>query len=477
MKLLIIILISCIPLSASKPLEQYREYVAHAQACAQKQDTEQALVYYHKAQLLNPNDLSTLHAIANLYRDTDRFEQALAYYGQALTLEPTHIALLFDTANTLTMLDQVDKALLLYRKILAINPTIPEVLYNYGYTLKKKGFTEQAIELYRKILTVRPEYAHVHFSLSLACLSLGKFKEGWEEYEWRGKAYNEEFKKFTQPLWIGQLLEGKTILLCAEQGLGDSFQFIRYAQLFKAEGARVIFQAQPAIKKILSLCPYLDTVIAIGEPIPHFDYYTLLMSCPLRCNTTLETIPHDIPYLYADSQLTKEWHTKLASDNHKKCIVGICWQGNAHYSTQFLRKAVAAKSMHSSLFIPLTKIPGVTVYSLQKMDGAEQLQTMHDHGIQVFEGLDEQHGRFMDTAAIIKNLDLVITIDTSIGHFAAALGTPTWIMLPNPPDWRWMLNTLETPWYPNVRLFRQKTPGDWETVINDVVVALKAFVA
>lgn len=452
--------------------DRFKEYAAHAHALDKENKKTDALIYYKKALEINPHDSSTLYATANVCRDLELFQEAAALYSQAMALEPRNLQLVFDAANMFNMTDELDTALTLYKKILAVNPLLMEVLYNYGYTLKKKGLIKQSIAIYQRILAIRPDYAHPHFSLALAYLSLGEFEKGWKEYEWRWKAYNEEPKKFSQPRWTGENVQGKTILLYAEQGLGDSFQFIRYAQLMHRMGARVIFQAQPPLKKILSLCPYLDSVIAIGEPLPTFDYHLPLMSCPLVFNTVASTIPHEIPYLYADRSLESKWKKLLANDKNFK--IGICWQGNANYSTQFLRKTVAAKSMPVRSFEPLCAIQGITLYSLQKINGTEQLKELDHLSIKTFNAdFDEKNGRFMDSAAVIKNLDLVITIDTSIGHFAAALGTPTWIMLPNPADWRWMINKNDTPWYPNVRLFTQQKTGDWDSVVNQVVEALK----
>jgi len=201
------------------------------------------------------------------------------------------------------------------------------------------------------------------------------------------------------------------------------------------------------------------------------------MSLPLYFNTKKDTIPASIPYIYADQKLVEEWHDKLAHDKNFK--IGICWQGNAHYSTQFLRRAVAAKSCHASTFAPLASIEGISLYSLQKMNGHEQLSNLPD-GLIINDfgpDFDESHGRFMDTAAVMKNLDLVITIDTSISHFAGALGVPVWILLPHPADWRWMLDTNDTPWYPNARLFRQPKLGDWKSAIEQVTLELKKLIA
>lgn len=433
---------------------------------------KEALVYAKKALDLEPHDFETLWRTGQCYRQLDKFEESVPYFRKAVELDSKNIHAILDLANILNMVEETDEAIVWYQRILEINPKINEALYNLGFTLKKQGHIKEAMEIYHKLLELKPNYAQPHFSLSLSYLTLGDWDKGWKEYEWRWAAYNETPRKLKQPTWEGQDLQGKTILLYAEQGLGDSIQFIRYAKLLKEKGATVFFDVQKPLKQILSLCPYIDKVYGPGDTLPSFDYQIPLMSLPMVFKTTIETTPHEIPYLYADSKLIEYWKEKLSHDKNFK--IGICWQGNANYSTQFLRKTVAAKSMHVREFAPIAQLKGVSVYSLQKVNGADQIKeldpsiTIHTFG----DDFDEKHGRFMDTAAVIKNLDLVITIDTSISHFAAALGVPTWILLPEPADWRWMLNTNKTPWYPNVRLFRQPKMNDWKSSIQDVITAL-----
>lgn len=444
--------------------------------CKQNKHKE-AYEYVKKALELDPNDYEMIYRMGQTLRNLDQFEESLPYFRKAVALQPTNIHMILDLANTLNMLDQTEEAITFYQRILEINPKINEVLYNLGFSLKKLGHLKEAVEIYTKLIETKPDYAQPHFSLSLSYLALGDFERGWKEYEWRWAAYNETPRKYKQPMWDGSDLHGKTILLYAEQGLGDSFQFIRYAKLLKERGAIVIFDAQKPIKQILSLCPYLDKVVTGNDPLPAFDFQIPLMSLPLVFNTTLKTVPAEIPYLHADQKLVEYWKEKLASDKNFK--IGICWQGNANYSTQFLRKTVAAKSMHVREFAPLAQVKGISIYNLQKMNGDEQLKEVNQLlNIRSFgPDFDDKNGRFMDTAALIKNLDLVVTIDTSISHFAAALGTPTWILLPEPADWRWMLKCTDTPWYPNVRLFRQPKVGDWKSVMEDIVTALLEIVS
>jgi tetratricopeptide (TPR) repeat protein len=442
----------------------------------QKKHTE-ALTCFEQGLRATPHSLDLLQAAAGVLKELNRFDEAIAYYRTACEQNPQNLTCLLELGNTYNMLNLWPEALECYKKILEIRPNTHEVLYNFGYTLKKMGRVQEAITVYDKVLEINPTYPHARFSRSLAYLSLGDFTRGWPEYEWRWQAYNESPKKYPQPVWDGSNPAGKTILVYAEQGLGDTFQFIRYAKCIKDQGGKVIAIVQKPLKKILSLCPYLDTVLTPHDPKPDFDAHIALMSLPLVYKTEITTIPTDIPYLYAKPELVEQWRTKLAADKNFK--IGLCWQGNPFYSSQFLRQAVAGKSMHVKTLLPFGAIKGITLYSLQKMSGADQLDTLGDKlVIHTIDGLDEENGPFMDTAAIMKNLDLMITIDTSIAHIAGGLGIPVWCLLPEPADWRWLLKRSDTPWFPkNMRLFRQPKPGDWNSVINEVARELEKLLA
>jgi len=430
---------------------------------------EEAVVYLKKAHENNPEAFDMILLLGRALRNLDRLEEAVPYFRKALEKRPESTVTLLELANTLNMLGNNMESLDLYQKALEINPEMITVKYNVAYTMKKMGYVQESLKMYKEVLKEKPDYAQAHFSMALAYLLLGDWEKGWEEYEYRWESYNENKRTFDQPLWDGSNPCGKRVLLCAEQGLGDTFQFIRYGKILKNMGATVIAQTQRPLSTVLKLCPYIDEVYARGEELPDFDCYAHMLSMPLLCKTRVDTVPSAIPYLHADPTLVQYWKDQLPKDTFN---IGICWQGNKKYRTQALRHAVAAKSMHAKLFKPIADIPGVKLYCLQKVNGEEQIGEI-DFDIHTFgEDFDNSHGRFMDTAAIIKNLDLVITVDTSICHLSAALGTPVWTMLPNPADWRWMLKTDKTPWYPNMKLFRQKEFGSWEAIIDSIVQEL-----
>ncbi|MDZ4125828.1 MAG: tetratricopeptide repeat protein, partial [Hydrogenophaga sp.] len=323
----------------------------------------EALTFFEQGLHATPNSLDLLNATAGLLKDLNRFEDAINYYRIACEQNPRNLTCLLELGNTLNMMNRWPEALECYKKILEIRPNTHEVLYNFGYTLKKMGRVQEALEVYDKVLQMSPNYPHARFSRSLGYLSLGDFNRGWPEYEWRWQAYNESPKKYPQPVWDGSNPAGKTILVYAEQGLGDTFQFIRYAKCIKDQGGRVIAEVQKPLKKLLSLCPYLDAVFTPQEKKPDFDAHIAMMSLPLAYKTEINTVPAEIPYLFARPDLVELWKNKLAEDKNFK--IGLCWQGNPFYSSQFLRQAVAGKSMHVKTLLPLGSVKGITLYSLQ----------------------------------------------------------------------------------------------------------------
>lgn len=439
------------------------------QAYKQKNMLSKALSHFESSIILDNNHVDALAEAGKIAFEMNDTQKALQYLSKATALQPHNTSVLLDYANILSTNNHLDEAIRRYQTILDISPNNESALYNMAYTLKKGDNIIQALPYYHRVLEINPNNAEAHFSLSLAYLVSGNMQDGWKEYEWRWRRNGFEQRAFTQPMWLGEPLQGKILFIHAEQGLGDTLQFIRYALIAKERGATIIAAVQDVLIPLLSLCPHLDRVISLGDSLPHFDYHIPLVSMPLICKTELETIPDSIPYLYADEQLTDYWKSQLSQDLSIK--IGICWQGNANYNTPFLRHAVATKSIDPKIFAPLASIPGISLYSLQRVSGTEQLKditqlfTLH----QFDEAFDNKHGRFMDTAAVMKNLDLIITIDTSICHLAGGLGVPVWLMLPKPADWRWLLDRNDTPWYPTMRLFRQEQAGNWESVITTII--------
>jgi tetratricopeptide (TPR) repeat protein len=462
-------------------LDYVKAHLQLAPLLQRKGALEEAIVHYQHASNLDHTLVDASITAARLLCQQERFLESLPYFNRALQAKPDDSTLKFEYANTLTTCNRNEQALELYYELLKVRPHDAVVLYNTAFTLKKLGRITDAMPYYQAALARNPNHTEAHFSLGLAHLALGNFNEGWPLYEYRWKR-NAQLapRNFSKPQWDGSPLEGKTLLIHAEQGLGDTFQFIRYVREVKEQyNCSIIFAAQGPLHTIVSrCCPYIDRVVTLSSIPTSFDLHIPLMSLPLIFNTEENTIPTRIPYIFPDDGLIEHWKQLLAQDENIK--VGICFQGNSKYSTAQLRAAVASKSLPVHTFAPLLQLEGVSIYCLQKETGTDQLsQISPQFNLRRFdETFDTTNGRFMDTAAVIKNLDLVITIDTSIAHLSGAIGTPTWIILPEPADWRWMLKRSDTPWYPqNVRLFRQPKTGDWNSVMQTIKEELQIFVA
>ena len=408
-------------------------------------------------------------------KQLDLFEDAAWYYRTLYNQYPEDVQAIVELAAVLITLEEYEEALTLYTKALSLKPESLSVFYNLGFTLKKLGYIDEAIAIYKQILTQKPEYALAHFSLGLAYLTKGNFQAGLPEYEWRWKVYQEEPHTKPIPQWDGSSLTGKKIYVYAEQGYGDTFQCVRYLLELKKMGAYIVFAPQQGLIPLMKLVPHIDEVRSLRDTVSGCDYQVALMSLPLLCKTTLDTIPAENPYLNADPQLVKLWQQIFDTIPSSTYRIGICWHGNSQYKDQSLRRAVQQKSCPLSLFAMLAEIPNVQLFSLQKVSGLSEINDLEDgRFVTLFaDTIDTAHGRFMDTAAIISHLDLVITVDTAIAHLAAALGIETWNLLPEPADWRWMINRSDTPWYPMMRLFRQSKRGNWQGLMYNVQQALK----
>jgi Tfp pilus assembly protein PilF len=370
------------------------------------------------------------------------------------------------THNTLgvALLDQhrLPEATACFERAVQLQPGNVEARNNLGNAFWHLGRFEEALASYAVALQAQPDFAEVHRNVALIRLLRGDFDRGWPEFEWRWRMPGVRPRTFSQPPWDGSPLQGRTILLYAEQGLGDTLQFIRYAQLARAQGARVVAECQRALLRLLARCPGIDQLVAPGDPLPPHDVRAPLLSLPYLFRTTLATIPAPVPYLEADPVLVEQWGRELAALPGFK--IGINWQGNPHYPHDRQR------SLPLQAFAPLAALPGVQLVSLQKGHGSEQLAAVAgawpitDLGTR----LDEAAGAFTDTAAVMKNLDLVVTSDTAIPHLAGTLGVPVWVALAKVPDWRFLLEREDSPWYPSMRLFRQQQAGDWGPIFRRI---------
>ncbi|HEX2977964.1 MAG TPA: hypothetical protein VHO47_02510 [Candidatus Babeliales bacterium] len=342
-------------------------------------------------------------------------------------------------------------------------------LFSQGRKYKVTGQIEEALHYLKPALLKRPDDWPANWDLGDLYLALGDFKRGMAGFKFRW----QHEKQFQEKLWRGEDITNKKVLIYCQWGLGDTFMYIRYAIELKKRGAYVICQTQNPLVQLLSYSPYIDQIITKNDALPAFDYQLPTTYFPEIFETSIETIPDEIPYLFVDQKFVDQWAAKLG--NKEKFRIGICWQGALREDPQ-----TAGRAMKLTDLVQLFKMENIEIYSLQQGYGSEQINDLnpqHKSKLHIFDDhFDKDNGAFVDTAAVMKNLDLVITIDTSIAHLSGAMGIPTWVMLQYASEWRFFLDRSDSPWYPTMQLFRQTTQGDWQTVINNVMNELQRVV-
>jgi tetratricopeptide (TPR) repeat protein len=420
--------------------------------------TDEAIAHHREALRLKPDLVGAHSNLGNALLALRKYDEAEGCYREALRLNPEYAEAHYNLGLALAEQGHLDEAVASYREALRLRPDYVEACDNLGNALVAQGKTDEAMASYDEILRRRPDSPEAHMSRALALLVKGDFAEGFQEYEWRWRCREFGGPPYTKPLWDGSPLEGRTVLLHAEQGLGDTLQFCRYTPLVRQRGGRVVLACPKSLTRLLATLPGVDRVVAQGGELPDFDCYAPLLSLPRLFGTTRDHVPTEVPYLSADPDLVEHWRRELAPVRGFK--VGIAWQGNPKYKADRLRSIPLAK------FEALARVPGVQLISLQKGPGTEQLAATADRFrvIELGSRLDELSGPFLDTAAVVRNLDLVIAPDTALTHLAGALAAPVWAALAFAPHWVWGRDGETSPWYPSARLFRQRRWGDWEEV-------------
>ncbi len=424
-------------------------------------NTQAALAEYQRALQLNPNYAEAFLNLGNLQAAEKQQDQALDSYDQALRLNPRYADAHYNRAIVFAEQSKFDEAVAGYERALEIRPDHAEALANLGHTLRAQGKLDEAMARYDKLLRRDPSSPEGHMSRALVWLLLGDYEHGWPEYEWRWKTKEMAGSAPAIPRWDGSPLAGRSILLAAEQGLGDTIQLIRYAPLVQQHGGKVIFACQKILVPLLKTCAGIDQIVAREDGLPPAHVSAPLMSLPAILGTTLSTVPANVPYIFADDERVERWRAILNQQPGFK--IGIAWQGNPKH------RADRARSLPLAAFEPLARVPGVQLISLQKGAGAEQLAAVADrfNVMDLGPEFDAEGGAFLDTVAVMKSLDLVITVDTALAHVAGAAAIPAWVLLAaGASDWRWLLDRDDSPWYPTLRLFRQHRPGDWTDVIE-----------
>ena len=418
---------------------------------------EDALKQMQRATALRPDYAETYNNLGGALQALKRAAEALASYDRAIAIKPDYAEAYSNRGVALQELKRLEEALASYDRAIAIKPGYAEAYSNRGNALRELNRLEEALASYDRAIAIKPDYAEAYWNKSLGLLLAGDLGRGWELYEWRWK-YEKTARKsrnFPQPLWLGEEdIDGKTILLHAEQGLGDTIQFCRYAKLVKALGAKVILEAPKELLGLLNSLEGVDELMEQGKALPAFDFHCPLLSLPLAFKTDLTKIPSPKPYLAASSQKLDEWAQRLGAKSRPR--VGLVWSGRTTHKNDHNRSLTLQQL--------LPHLPDCCEYvSLQKDVREVDKSALEASGIKHYvEDLED----FTDAAALCDLMDLVISVDTSVGHLAGAIGKTTWILLPYSPDWRWLLNRNDSPWYESMKLYRQDETREWPLVLR-----------
>jgi len=424
-----------------------------------------AIEAYSKATELLPDSLALAFNLANVLRTEGRLADAETSYRRALSLDPSHVLSLGNLGLTLHSLGRPDEAIACYARALEIRPDYAEAINNLGSAYVAKNQIGTALEAYRAALLLDPSNRRIAFNEGVAHLLAGDLEAGFRGYEHRVMPPWQQ--AFSGKKWDGrESLEGRSILVAYEQGFGDTIHFVRYAERVAEMGAEVHLMVQPGMKRLLSSVRGVASVVAAGEPLPPHDTHCSMMSLPFLLGTTLETVPARIPYLAAPASLSAAWAQRLEGP---RPLVGLAWSGNPTHHLDRWRSVPQAR-LTDALGGVASRLVG-----LQKEIRLSDARTVSSRQSVAYFGGEIQD--FADTAALISQVDLVVSVDTSVAHLAGALGKPVWILLPYAPDFRWMLGRTDSPWYPTARLFRQQKPQDWEPVLDSVRQSLRDWAA
>jgi tetratricopeptide (TPR) repeat protein len=484
-------------IAANPAMSDYHR--ALGQVLASGNHLSDAIGEFRQALALRPNSAQAANDLGNALLQAGQSADALAALQKATALSPDSPEAWTNLGNALRQSGQVEEAVAAARRAVELNPNFPQAQYNLGNHLRDDGEPEASVECYRQALRAAPGYANAQINLATVLKDLGrydqaiagyrqalklapndalahanfgatllltgKFQEGWSEYEWRGRVRSGPmvYQEFAQPRWDGGALNGKRILIHAEQGFGDTIQFARYLSLVAERGGKVIFQCQSELLRLFRFQDRfrVDQIVGRDEALAEFDVHCPLVSLPRAFATTFDTIPAATPYVKVDPELSSRWRARMPADSLK---VGLAWAGSPTHKNDRNR------SLTPDLFAPLTEVAKVHLISLQKRSDSSLIP--HSSSFPLLDWTSELTD-FADTAALIDNLDLVITADTAVAHLAGAMGKPVWMLLPFVPDWRWMLDRADSPWYPSMRLFRQKEIGQWQAPIEQLLEELR----
>ncbi len=426
----------------------------------------EALACCDRALALRPDFVEALSNRGSVLHDLKRYDEALASCDRALALRPQYADAHANRASALHALQRFEEALASCDRAAALHPNLPKAHYNRGNALRMLSRFEEAVASYQRECAARPDFVEAHYNEALCRLLLGDLRRGWDEHEWRWrtKELGQGRRDFPQPLWMGgEEIAGRTILLHAEQGFGDIIQFCRYVPLVADRGARVLLEVPPALYELMGGLRGVAEVVCTGHPLPRFDLHCPLLSVPRAFGTELASIPAATPYLRASEKRTAHWRARLGPRTRPR--IGIAWSGyQAHRNDH--NRSIALEAF-LSIFAGLD----VSLVSVQREVRDADAAVLRGRGDVLHFG--DELASFAETAALISALDLVVSVDTGVAHLAGALAKPVWVLLPFIPDWRWLLDRDDSPWYPTVRLFRQEATRTWDPVFARVRAALR----
>ena len=479
-------------------------YTGLGAALAADDQWDQAIAAFRQRVGLLPGDAQGWNNLGKALKENSQFDEAVTAYRQAIALRPDYpeahndlilalvasvrieeavaaaqnlLAMRPDWAPTYLALatayvasGQLEEAESACRKAVALRPDDPAAHYQLGVALHGLCRLDEAAAAHRQALRLKPDLAAAHMDLGLLEVLRGNWREGWREYEWRWKIHRLVLPnpRFTQTMWDGADPAGRRILVHTEAGYGDSIQIARFVPEVARRGGRVILRCQEKLRRLFASLPDVEQLFSSDQPLPEFDVHCPLLSVPRALEATLETVPASVPYLFADPALGQRWQQRLAADPADGALkVGLVWAGNP--------RPYRDRSIPLAQFCALGQIPGVRFYSLQTGPSAQEARSL-PAGFQVTDWSAELND-FADTAALLDQLDLLITVDTAVAHLGGALGKPTWVLLRMAGDWHWPLHGASTPWYPAIRLFRQVHRGDWSGPMDQVAAELRTFAA
>jgi tetratricopeptide (TPR) repeat protein len=428
---------------------------------------EEAIEAFRRAVALNPDFIDAANDLGSALREAGRLEEAVSVLADVVGQAPDFFKARNNLGNALRAIGRFDEAEAAVRTALNQLPDMPEIHVNLGNVLREKGDLDGAIAATRKAIELRPQMADAHQNLGSHLLLAGRYEEAWPEHEWRWRCQGMPPARaaLLRPQWDGSNLDGQTILLHSDAGLGDAIHSLRYVPMVADRGGKIVVECQKELHCLVRRLKGVSDVVTAADALPPFDVQCALMSLPGAFGTTLQTIPSEFPYISVDRSLVESWAQRLSQSRRPR--VGLVWAGNPKNTVDLRR------SIRLSMFTPLSESREIEFHSLQLGEASRQASDLSgssrivDHSSELTD--------FAQTAALVENLDLVISVDTSVAHLAGALGKPIWIMIPFVPDWRWMLTREDSPWYRTMRIFRQPRPGEWSEVVHRVAHELAKF--